>query len=142
MCCCFFQYVFSLHEMYILFPFQFVDCFHVYNLVYNSLEFILAMFFLLFQTLSKFLLKLRGIHLASAPQDGLFSLIFQTPTKYLMIAISMAILPLSATSRHSFPLAKCSLLRFLTPFPMDPCHDNPTCISCHSTLSHFRSSVS
>ena len=54
MCHCFFQYVSYLREMYIMFPFQFVDCFHVSNLVYNSLEFIHAMLRLLFQTFIKF----------------------------------------------------------------------------------------
>ena len=142
MCHCFFQYVFSLREMYILFPFQFVDFFHVRNLVYNSLEFIHAMLRLLFQTFIKFSSKVarNSSSWCSAQWD-----VLSHPLTTREIALDCNIdgyLASICNPKPFFPSCKCSLLRFSTPLPMVPCPDNPTCISRHSTLSLSRSPVS
>ena len=112
---------------------SFVDFFHVCNVLYNSLEFILSMLRLLFQTFIKFLLKLHGIHIAGAPCDGLFSLILQPPTKDLLIGRST--LPLFATPFHSFPYASVPYTGFRLHFQWSLAPIIPPCISPQYTLS-------
>ena len=91
---------------------------------------------LFFQTFTKFLLKLHGIHLAGAPCDGIFSLVLRLPVKYLMIGRSAATLPLFSTPCHSFPYASVPYAGFRLHFQWSLTSIIPPYISPWYTLSH------
>ena len=120
--------------MYFLFSLQSVDCFHVYNLVYNSYEFILVMLRLLFQTFincsSKF--AWNSSHRCSTRWDVL-SLVLQLPTKNLLIGRSAATLPLFETLRLPF------LLQVVTTQVLDSIANGsrPDNSTLHLTFIHF-----
>ena len=120
--------------MCFLFSFQFVDCFHFCNLVYNSWEFILAMLRLLFHTFIKFSSKVAW---NLSRWCSMWWVVLPRPLTIRQILPDCetdGYLAFVCNLTPFFPLWKCSLHRFLTPFPMVRCPDNPT---MHLTLIHF-----